>query len=635
MTQRLVSVGDDFTLPAAVKAADANLPARLQDTALNATYAPISGSTAYAAKSVETSKLDSSQKGSASGVATLDSGGKVPASQMPDLTGTYAPLTVSGAGVVRKGDLVFNVRDYGALGNWNGTTGNDDTAAIQSAINAAVAAGGGIVFFPAGNYRVQPQSARTSDPGNNAATDGHALLVNGSNVVLTGAGKSTTKLTFRAYGGGDPTTSYQTVSSKVWRGGGIFIVGGSTSGTTTRNIRIERLEMDGGCTYTGLNTYPASTSTGDGWDITNKGVWLQNDKYIDNVTIEDCILHNFRGEVVYSGGLYVGKVTGRKLEIYGTNGDCWSTSGAIIVEDCELYQAAGHGIEDAYFSANCYYRRNYVHDCALTGITSFTGSTGTPPFGNSIIEDNLVVKCATGIESYSPHNLTIRRNRLVDCGTAAGKRGVSIDTNGGYTANGGRNIAIYNNQFFASTMNVQRAIQFVDAAARGYTGVSVYDNRAELTAAGVANGVTFTQAYDFASMNDTKALMRNNTARGTTYEYTDQMVASDVLLTGTAATDVVKCRPEMRKNFTINVAYRVVTAATNVTINVTFYDGSGTQQTVNVVASASKAVGYYTVPATFVNAQGATESQYIKVTATAGTASQVYVSASISEVPTA
>lgn len=39
MTQRLVSVGDDFTLPAAVKAADANLPARLQDTALNATYA--------------------------------------------------------------------------------------------------------------------------------------------------------------------------------------------------------------------------------------------------------------------------------------------------------------------------------------------------------------------------------------------------------------------------------------------------------------------------------------------------------------------------------------------------------------------------------------------------------------------
>lgn len=39
MVNRLVSVGDDFTLPPTVKAADANLPARLSDTALSATYA--------------------------------------------------------------------------------------------------------------------------------------------------------------------------------------------------------------------------------------------------------------------------------------------------------------------------------------------------------------------------------------------------------------------------------------------------------------------------------------------------------------------------------------------------------------------------------------------------------------------
>ncbi|AYN57296.1 hypothetical protein PBI_BRIDGETTE_29 [Arthrobacter phage Bridgette] len=39
MTQRLVSVGDDFTLPAAVKVADTNLPTRLSDGQLSATYA--------------------------------------------------------------------------------------------------------------------------------------------------------------------------------------------------------------------------------------------------------------------------------------------------------------------------------------------------------------------------------------------------------------------------------------------------------------------------------------------------------------------------------------------------------------------------------------------------------------------
>lgn len=46
--------------------------------------------------------------------------------------------------------LVYNVRDHGVVGN--GTT--DDTAAIQAAINAVQAAGGGVVFLPRGVYRI-------------------------------------------------------------------------------------------------------------------------------------------------------------------------------------------------------------------------------------------------------------------------------------------------------------------------------------------------------------------------------------------------------------------------------------------------------------------------------------------------
>jgi hypothetical protein len=52
---------------------------------------------------------------------------------------------------------VFDVRSFGATGN--GTT--NDTAACQSAINAAIAAGGGIVaFHPAGNYSVTSLSVQ-------------------------------------------------------------------------------------------------------------------------------------------------------------------------------------------------------------------------------------------------------------------------------------------------------------------------------------------------------------------------------------------------------------------------------------------------------------------------------------------
>lgn len=79
-----------------------------------------------------------------------------------DLGGTATAPTVPGlAGKVAKGSLVFNVKDYGALGD--GVA--DDTAAIQACIDAAIGgtpAGGatvarlalGIVFLPAGIYKV-------------------------------------------------------------------------------------------------------------------------------------------------------------------------------------------------------------------------------------------------------------------------------------------------------------------------------------------------------------------------------------------------------------------------------------------------------------------------------------------------
>lgn len=55
---------------------------------------------------------------------------------------------------VAKGELVFNVKDYGAVGD--GT--NNDTAAIQAAVDASGDSGGtesyAIVYLPAGEYRV-------------------------------------------------------------------------------------------------------------------------------------------------------------------------------------------------------------------------------------------------------------------------------------------------------------------------------------------------------------------------------------------------------------------------------------------------------------------------------------------------
>ncbi|KKM03155.1 hypothetical protein LCGC14_1777270 [marine sediment metagenome] len=73
--------------------------------------------------------------------------------------------------------LVFNVKDpdFGALGD--GTT--DDTAAIQAAIDAANAAGGGIVFLPPATYSVAATTAATP------------VFTGRSNVTIEGGGRTT------------------------------------------------------------------------------------------------------------------------------------------------------------------------------------------------------------------------------------------------------------------------------------------------------------------------------------------------------------------------------------------------------------------------------------------------------------
>lgn len=54
-------------------------------------------------------------------------------------------------------ELVFNVKDYGAVGD--GVA--DDASAIQAAINAANAAGGGTVSIPAGTYKINSELETT------------------------------------------------------------------------------------------------------------------------------------------------------------------------------------------------------------------------------------------------------------------------------------------------------------------------------------------------------------------------------------------------------------------------------------------------------------------------------------------
>lgn len=153
---------------------------------------------------------------------------------------------------------VFDIRDYGAKGN-----GTDDTAAIQKAINAAAAAGGGQVYVPTGTWVVS-----------DADGSGNALALK-SNVNLTGDGAGASLLRL-ADGAGSPTSSLLGVAA-----------GSNLRDASVSNLGLEGNQAAGVGTISGWSQAGAGTVTnllidgvtasgfsGSGFDLTDPVVNL-------------------------------------------------------------------------------------------------------------------------------------------------------------------------------------------------------------------------------------------------------------------------------------------------------------------------------------------------------------------------
>ena len=111
------------------------------------------------------------------------SGATGPTGPVSTVSGPVGATGATGPAGSGGGGLVFNVKDYGAVGN----NSNDDTSAIQAAIAAANVAGG-IVFFPAGIYKISSAL--------NCSVSGVSLQgVSQSNVAGHGSMISQTSLT--------------------------------------------------------------------------------------------------------------------------------------------------------------------------------------------------------------------------------------------------------------------------------------------------------------------------------------------------------------------------------------------------------------------------------------------------------
>ena len=139
----------------------------------------------------------------------------------------------------------------------------------------------------------------------------HPLVVRTS-LTLRGCAADRSVLDFRGLDGVDPDANWQTVATSatnatpaVWRGGGLFVDGDAVRPAAGPR-RIARLELDrlvfrGNRTRTGQYAFPADPATGDGWDISDKGFWLQ-DVYVGAVICRDTDFIGWRGEIFYAVG---------------------------------------------------------------------------------------------------------------------------------------------------------------------------------------------------------------------------------------------------------------------------------------------------------------------------------------------
>lgn len=135
---------------------DAAVAAKVSTTGTTSTKTAVKNiadaSAAAAAAAAAAPKINSTEKGSAAGVATLDSGAKVPVAQIPDDV-----KTGNGAKPVGRGEIIVNVRDYGAVGDYvsSSNKGTDNLAAFQAAYAYAASITNYAVklFIPSGKYR--------------------------------------------------------------------------------------------------------------------------------------------------------------------------------------------------------------------------------------------------------------------------------------------------------------------------------------------------------------------------------------------------------------------------------------------------------------------------------------------------
>ncbi|UFH51105.1 M10 family metallopeptidase C-terminal domain-containing protein [Pseudomonas sp. KNUC1026] len=290
--------------------------------------------------------------------------------------------------------MIFNVKDYGAVGD--GVT--DDTAAIQAAVDAASAAGGGQVVVPKGTYIVS---------GHNEPSDGCIMLK--SNVYMSGAGMGETTL-------------------KLADGTNMAITGivRSAYAEETHDFGLSNITIDGNRENTSgkidgwFNGYAPgkegkdSNVTLDGVEIKNcEGYGFDPHEQTENMVIQNCVSHGNGLDGFVADYLY--DSTFKNNVAYGNDRHGFNivtSTHDFTLEDNVAYGNGGGGIvvqrgsEDIPSPYNITITGGEVYGNAAEGVLVKMSNHVTVDSVN--VHDN----GTAGVRLYGSSNVTVENNTL-------------------------------------------------------------------------------------------------------------------------------------------------------------------------------------------------------------------------------
>jgi parallel beta-helix repeat protein len=296
--------------------------------------------------------------------------------------------------------MIFNVRDFGAIGN--GAT--NDRAAIQAALDAAFNAGGGTVFIPKGVYSIAPASGTKPT---------YAGLQIRDNTEIVGEGMGQTII-------------------KVMDGytGGMTGIMRTPYGGNTENVSVRDLTLDG--------NRVATDGKVDGWFngyIPGNPNGFDQNITLQRIEIKDCSGYGFDPHETTIN------MTIRDSVSHGNGLDGFVADFQVdsVFENNVAYNNDRHGFNIVTSTNDFVLRNNVAYGNGSSGATIQRGSFDIPWPTNILLEGNRFYDNAReGVVIKMSSNVTVRDNDIFD----NGGNGVRIQ---GGTGNIIENNRIYNN----------------------------------------------------------------------------------------------------------------------------------------------------------------------------------------------